>query len=298
MHRHRRVCACPAASAPAPLAGLARRAARPGARSTARATTRSSTRSRVTSVASASISPRRLGHDQMLQLAQDLLVPTSHPSALPSTSQPSRMPRSASLAALPQSAATKAVSPSLVTTDITGSGGNGGLRMPLPARLGPLSPVAPFDFFPCGGARAQGSPRPAWSGVWPVISITTHTSTLKQPSPPPSPSPMADTPRTVPAVLPQPAGEDDRSRSPCFQCFHTHHSLTLYRCVVVPRCISLYRGVVVSPCISPSCCIVVSLYLVCPVVSLYRCLSPCISLSCCIVVSLYLAVSLYRCVVV
>ena len=89
----------------------------------------------------------------MLQLAQDLLVPTSHPFALPSTSQPSRMPRSASLAALPQSAATKAVSPSLVTTDITGSGGNGGLRMPLPARLGPLSPVAPFDFFQAGAPK-------------------------------------------------------------------------------------------------------------------------------------------------
>ena len=85
--------------------------------------------------------PTPTWHDQMLQLAQDLLVPTSHPFALPSTSQPSRMPRSASLAALPQSAATKAVSPSLVITDITGSGGNGGLRMPLPARLGPLSPV-------------------------------------------------------------------------------------------------------------------------------------------------------------
>jgi len=89
----------------------------------------------------------------MLQLAQDLLVPTSHPFALPSTSRPSRMPRSASLAALPQSAATKAVSPSLVTTDITGSGGNGGLRMPLPARLGPLSPVAPFDFFQAGAPK-------------------------------------------------------------------------------------------------------------------------------------------------
>jgi hypothetical protein len=63
------------------------------------------------------------------------------------------MPRSASLAALPQSAATKAVSPSLVTTDITGSGGNGGLRMPLPARLGPLSPVAPFDFFRAGAPK-------------------------------------------------------------------------------------------------------------------------------------------------
>jgi len=63
------------------------------------------------------------------------------------------MPRSASLAALPQSAATKAVSPSLVITDITGSGGNGGLRMPLPARLGPLSPVAPFDFFQAGAPK-------------------------------------------------------------------------------------------------------------------------------------------------
>ena len=63
------------------------------------------------------------------------------------------MPRSASLAALPRSAATRAVSPSLVITDITGSGGSGGLRMPLPPRLGPLSPVAPFDFFPAGAPK-------------------------------------------------------------------------------------------------------------------------------------------------
>ena len=117
------------------------------------------------------------------------------------------------------------------------------------------------------GVRAQGSPRPAWSGVWPVISITTHTSTLKQPSPPPSPSPMADTTRTVPAVLPQPAGEDDRSRSPCFQCFHTHHTHVVSLC----RCISL------------PCCIVVSLYLV---AQLYRCF----------VASHRLVVSLCRCV--
>ena len=49
------------------------------------------------------------------------------------------------------------------------------------------------------------------------ISITIHTSTLKQPSPPPSLIAPA-----VPAVLPQPAGEDDRSRSPfCHSsCFH------------------------------------------------------------------------------
>ena len=101
------------------------------------------------------------------------------------------------------------------------------------------------------------------------------------------PSPMADTTRTVPAVLPQPAGEDDRSRSPfrhssCFRmlpvlpcsCFHTHYTCIFVRCIVV----SLY------------CCVVVSR---CPVVSLCRC----ISLSCCIVVSLYLVAQLYRCFV-
>ena len=101
------------------------------------------------------------------------------------------------------------------------------------------------------------------------------------------PSPMADTTRTVPAVLPQPAGEDDRSRSPfrhssCFRmlpvlpcsCFHTHYTCIFVRCIVV----SLY------------CCVVVSR---CPVVSLCRC----ISLPCCIVVSLYLVALLYRCFV-
>jgi hypothetical protein len=102
----------------------------------------------------------------------------------------------------------------------------------------------------CGGARAQGSPRPAWSGVWPVISITTHTSTLKQPSPPPSPSPMADTPRTVPAVLPR----SPRARTTAralhsvihgafvhFQCFHARASIPItLTCFIVLlcRCIS------------------------------------------------------------
>jgi hypothetical protein len=146
----------------------------------------------------------------------------------------------------------------------------------------------------CGGARAQGSPRPAWSGVWPVISITTHTSTLKQPSPPPSPSPMADTPRTVPAVLPRSPRARTTARALLASSASIPITLTLYRCVVVSRCISLYRGVVVSPCILPSCCIVVSLYLVCPVVSLYRCLSPCISLCRCISPSRCIVVSLYN----
>ena len=67
-----------------------------------------------------------------------------------------------------------------------------------------------------GCELTQGSP-PGHVVRGSPISITIHTSTLKQPSPPPSLIAPA-----VPAVLPQPAGEDDRSRSPfCHSsCFH------------------------------------------------------------------------------
>jgi len=166
----------------------------------------------------------------------------------------------------------------------------------------------------CGGARAQGSPRPAWSGVWPVISITTHTSTLKQPSPPPSPSPMADTPRTVPAVLPR----SPRARTTAralhsvihgafvhFQCFHARASIPItLTCFIVLlcRCIS-FRSSLSIPSFfllpharasSASTCSCLHTHHTHVVISLCRC----ISLSPCIVVSLYLVVSLYRCVVV
>ena len=67
-----------------------------------------------------------------------------------------------------------------------------------------------------GCELTQGSP-PGHVVRGSPISITIHTSTLKQPSPPPSLIAPA-----VPAVLPPPAGEDDRSRSPfCHSsCFH------------------------------------------------------------------------------
>ena len=136
------------------------------------------------------------------------------------------------------------------------------------------------------------------------------------------PSPMADTTRTVPAVLPQPAGEDDRSRSPfrhssCFRmlpgCFHARASipitLTLYRCLVV----SLYRCIVVSlcrcislsltlcRCISLSCCIARASIPItlsrCIVVLWCRCISLPLSLCRCVVASHRLVVSLCGCVV-
>jgi hypothetical protein len=166
----------------------------------------------------------------------------------------------------------------------------------------------------CGGARAQGSPRPAWSGVWPVISITTHTSTLKQPSPPPSPSPMG--PWQTPHAPSPPSCRAARGRGrplalsiPSFMVlsctssasmlvlpYPSHSRVSLYCCVVVSHSARL------SPFLHSSCfhmlvlpvlpharaCIPITLTL------LYRC----ISLSPCIVVSLYLVVSLYRCVVV
>ena len=151
-----------------------------------------------------------------------------------------------------------------------------------------------------GGARAQGSP-PLVRGR-PVISITAHTSTLKQPSPPPSPSPMADTPRTVPAVLPR----SPRARTTAralhsvihgafvhFQCFHARASIPItLTCFIVLlcRCIS-FRSSLHSFILLASTC------------SCFQCFHMLVLAypshsRCYIVVSLYLVVSLYRCVVV
>ena len=177
----------------------------------------------------------------------------------------------------------------------------------------------PSKFSACSGGLAASSGQKAVSAVWGCASsgITPpslvrgmardlnhdpYFDTQATLSPPPSPSPMADTPRTVPAVLPR----SPRARTTAralhsvihgafvhFQCFHARASIPItLTCFIVLlcRCIS-FRSSLHSfiPLASTCSCFQCFHMLVLAYPSHSRCY---------IVVSLYLAVSLYRCVVV
>jgi hypothetical protein len=190
------------------------------------------------------------------------------------------------------------------------------------------------SFSACSGGLAASSGQKAVSAVWGCASSgITPPSLVRGMARDLNHDPYFDTQATLPTTVPiahgrhpthrprrpaaQPAGEDDRSRSPfrhswCFRalpvlpcsCFHTHHT-HVFHCIVV----SLYLIPLVSPFLHSSCfhmlvlpvlpharaCIPITLTLLYRCVVVSRCLlvslCRCISLSPCNVVSLYLVVS-------
>jgi hypothetical protein len=175
------------------------------------------------------------------------------------------------------------------------------------------------SFSACSGGLAASSGQKAVSAVWGCASSgITPPSLVRGMARDLNHDPYFDTQATLPTTVPiahgrhpthrprrpaaQPAGEDDRSRSPfrhswCFRalpvlpcsCFHTHHT-HVFHCIVV----SLYLIPLVS---------LHSFILLASTCSCFQCFHMLVLAypshsRCYIVVSLYLAVSLYRCVVV